>query len=480
MADGAAAGKADGAGAFRLTAINDEGDRVVAEPESMGRVRELHEQLSDVVVTLNSKVSRVLHKQEQEFLSAYRGHMYSVQRELQTWKDKADAARLRQERDQRMQRLTEECAWFRKEALRLNKFTTALKRDVTALRERLGAVEEDRQWLSRQLKAAKKDNKLLRAELELRMTEPSAASLPAPLDGADESGRGGGGDHRGFFAGGGAATLPPLGARERADQGPASRGPFITLGEDVDGGMAGSSGMLEQAGDFASPLGHARRPGGPGEGVAAGGSARGGQAGAPSAGTVARLEAQVARLTAQLSAERTKTRRQRVAAEAESSERRALQAVLAECVSEVRRQERKRRAAGGSGAGGAGAAASRRAGAARGAAASDLDGSDKRLVVQRLLSDDLVLEALHRTIFGSPREAEEVGDAGDGGDGGGHSDGPLRSPGGRGAARAGSRAESKADGGAVARGAASGRSGVVRTRVALGSAVGPFDGVPGT
>ncbi|KAA0176374.1 hypothetical protein FNF27_02070 [Cafeteria roenbergensis] len=376
MADGAAAGKADGAGAFRLTAINDEGDRVVAEPESMGRVRELHEQLSDVVVTLNSKVSRVLHKQEQEFLSAYRGHMYSVQRELQTWKDKADAARLRQERDQRMQRLTEECAWFRKEALRLNKFTTALKRDVTALRERLGAVEEDRQWLSRQLKAAKKDNKLLRAELELRMTEPSAASLPAPLDGADESGRGGGGDHRGFFAGGGAATLPPLGARERADQGPASRGPFITLGEDVDGGMAGSSGMLEQAGDFASPLGHARRPGGP--------------------------------------------------------------------------------------------------------AASDLDGSDKRLVVQRLLSDDLVLEALHRTIFGSPREAEEVGDAGDGGDGGGHSDGPLRSPGGRGAARAGSRAESKADGGAVARGAASGRSGVVRTRVALGSAVGPFDGVPGT
>lgn len=478
MADAAAAGKADGAGAFRLTAINDEGDRVVAEPESMGRVRELHDQLSDVVVTLNSKVSRVLHKQEQEFLAAYRGHMYSVQRELQTWKDKADAARLRQERDQRMQRLTEECAWFRKEALRLNKFTTALKRDVTALRERLGAVEEDRQWLSRQLKAAKKDNKLLRAELELRMTEPSMASLPAPFDAADDPGRGGGAGQRDFFGdgGGGGASLPPLGARDRAPTGPPVRGPFITLGEDAEGGFTASTGTLGQAG---SPPMLARRRGA-GEEHGAGGAVGGAPAGPPSAGTVARLEAQVARLTAQLNAERTRGRRQRVAAEAASGERRTLQAVLAECVSDVRKQERKRRAAGGAGSG-AGAAATRRAGAARGAAASDLDGSDKRLVVQRLLSDDLVLEALHRTIFGTPRDGGDDGEAepGEGGD-----QGALgASYGARGTARGTSRAESKAEGatgGAAARGPASARGGVVRTRVALGSSAGPFAGVPGT
>jgi len=75
--------------------------------------------------------------------------MYTVQRELQAWRDKADATRLKQERDARVERLTEECEWFRKEALRLNKFTHALKRDLQAVRGQLSAVEEDRSFLER-------------------------------------------------------------------------------------------------------------------------------------------------------------------------------------------------------------------------------------------------------------------------------------------------------------------------------------------
>jgi len=417
-ADAASAAAGDdaatGAGAFRLTAINDEGDRVVAEPESMSRVRELHDQLAGVVHMLNSKVSRVLHKQEQEFLSAYRGHMYSVQRELQTWKDKADAARLRQERDQRMQRLTEECAWFRKEALRLNKFNAALKRDTQLLRERLGAVEEDRQWLDRQLKAAKKDNKLLRAELEVRMTEPSEAAGVGPRSSL-------------FLTQTGAADV---------DEGGSVSAAAHPVSPEMSASLR-SSGVLPPLGMGAMAGRGAARAG-----EASGASGRGARLTGRAAAQVAKMEAQVARLTAQLQAERGRGRRSREAEAAAGRARRDLQRTLAECVDAVRSERRQRRAGG--------AAAARTAADVGG---SGLGGEDKRLVVRRLLEDDLVLEALHRTIFGhgeGEAGAEADAEAGAGDRGGG-------SP--------------------AAEGKTGGR-GVIRTRVAAGPGA-TWAGVPG-
>jgi len=53
------------------------------EVSGMSRVSDLHEQLTGVVGTLSDKVAEVLKKQEDEFLSAYRAHMYNVQKELQ-------------------------------------------------------------------------------------------------------------------------------------------------------------------------------------------------------------------------------------------------------------------------------------------------------------------------------------------------------------------------------------------------------------
>lgn len=54
------------------------------EPEGMTRVREEHSRLQGVVFSLNKRISQVLAKQEGDFLAAYRAHMYTVQKELQT------------------------------------------------------------------------------------------------------------------------------------------------------------------------------------------------------------------------------------------------------------------------------------------------------------------------------------------------------------------------------------------------------------
>ena len=56
----------------------------VLEPETMTRVRKEHSRLQEVVFSLNQKISQVLEKQEGDFLAAYRAHMFNVQKELQT------------------------------------------------------------------------------------------------------------------------------------------------------------------------------------------------------------------------------------------------------------------------------------------------------------------------------------------------------------------------------------------------------------
>eukprot|EP01138_Halocafeteria_seosinensis_P013378 gb/GECG01013664.1/.p1 GENE.gb/GECG01013664.1/~~gb/GECG01013664.1/.p1 ORF type:complete len:497 (+),score=88.10 gb/GECG01013664.1/:1-1491(+) len=155
-----------------LTGVKSEERNIeIPEPQSMHRVRKMQERVQGVVNTLNEKVSRVLQIQEKEFLEAYRGHMYTVQRELKMWQQKADEEAAKALRDAKVKRLEEECAWFRAESLRLDKYTNAMKKDLESMREKVNALEEDRSWLEKQLKNTTKDNKVLRSELENTVSE---------------------------------------------------------------------------------------------------------------------------------------------------------------------------------------------------------------------------------------------------------------------------------------------------------------------
>ncbi|EGZ10055.1 hypothetical protein PHYSODRAFT_522896 [Phytophthora sojae] len=108
---------------------------VIEEAPAMALVREKHAQLHDVVGSLSEKISAVLARQERDFLAAYRAHMYNVQKELHEMREK-------------------------------------IHRNETYMKENLEAIEEDRNWLEKQLKACKKQNKLLRAELDVRLAVP--------------------------------------------------------------------------------------------------------------------------------------------------------------------------------------------------------------------------------------------------------------------------------------------------------------------
>lgn len=98
-------------------------------------------------------------------MAAYRAHMYQVQKELQMLRAKANEAKLQLQKNEKIRSLEEERDWYRKEALRLDKFSAAMKTDLKYMKEKLDALEEDRNWLERQLKGCKKSNKVRQTAL---------------------------------------------------------------------------------------------------------------------------------------------------------------------------------------------------------------------------------------------------------------------------------------------------------------------------
>ncbi|ETK82809.1 hypothetical protein F441_12139 [Phytophthora nicotianae CJ01A1] len=145
---------------------------VIDEAPAMAIVRQKHAQLHDVVGSLSEKISSVLARQERDFLAAYRAHMYNVQKELHEMREKIHRNETVENKSEKIKKIEDERDWYRKEALRLDAFTTTMTKDLKYMKENLESIEEDRNWLEKQLKACKKQNKLLRAELDVRLAVP--------------------------------------------------------------------------------------------------------------------------------------------------------------------------------------------------------------------------------------------------------------------------------------------------------------------
>ena len=78
--------------------------------------------------------------------------------------------------NEQMKSLEEECEWYRRESLRLDSLLTESKKNERFMKEKMHMLEDDRNWMANQLKLAKKQNKLLRAEIELQLREGTDAN----------------------------------------------------------------------------------------------------------------------------------------------------------------------------------------------------------------------------------------------------------------------------------------------------------------
>ena len=152
-----------------------------ATPSSMIRVRGEYKKVQQVVEQLGSKVSQVLAKQEHDFLGAYRAHMYNVQKDLQSLRSELAAKESALANDERMKKMEEECDWYRKESLRLDALLEVAKKNERFLKDKMHMLEDDRNWLAKQLKSSKKQNKLVKAEMELQLREGTDVAASSPI-----------------------------------------------------------------------------------------------------------------------------------------------------------------------------------------------------------------------------------------------------------------------------------------------------------
>lgn len=142
----------------------------------------MYGELRQTVDSFQLSVSDRLKKAEGEFLRAYRAHMVEVHRELQELRDKVSETQKSVLKDDEIQKLETESAWYRDEAAQLMAHLASMQKDKVAMQERLEAVNADRRWLRAQVKIAMKEQKLRRALVPAMARCQSTTDLHAKVD----------------------------------------------------------------------------------------------------------------------------------------------------------------------------------------------------------------------------------------------------------------------------------------------------------
>jgi hypothetical protein len=130
------------------------------------RITEHHQELTNLALTLEQRMEKLLMEHEKDFFLAYKTHMYGVQRDIKTLRMKADTEDAKTREDTKIRALEGELDWFMTEALRLDELCKGYKKEVDKWKSKADALDEDRRFLEDQIKGAKRQNKILRAAAE--------------------------------------------------------------------------------------------------------------------------------------------------------------------------------------------------------------------------------------------------------------------------------------------------------------------------
>jgi len=233
------------------------------------RITEHHQELTNLALTLEQRMEKLLMEHEKDFFLAYKTHMYGVQRDIKTLRMKADHEDAKTREDTKIRALEGELDWFMTEALRLDELCKGYKKEVDKWKAKADALDEDRRFLEDQIKGAKRQNKILRAAAERARSSAYSALMvtkakteahdrtttPLALTGPEASRkRPASADRAGPAAGNGTAA-------RRAIEAQRSRTPETQLATLP---VSGSTGALPGAGTAeASPFGGSSSPSSP-------------------------------------------------------------------------------------------------------------------------------------------------------------------------------------------------------------------------
>lgn len=131
----------------------------------MALVRKNYTKLQNSISNLGSKLNTILQKQEEDFLLGYRTHMRNVQKDFDTLQSEIDEKEKAITDNLLVKQIEKERDWYKKEALHLDQVALKLKKRDKVLTEKVEELEQERTWLSNQLKLVmKQKNTLTRIE----------------------------------------------------------------------------------------------------------------------------------------------------------------------------------------------------------------------------------------------------------------------------------------------------------------------------
>jgi hypothetical protein len=149
----------------KLQRIMDPAARKSSYESSLKKIREMGDQLDNLIVFLDEKMDNVLEKREKEFLSAYQSHMIEVQKELLHLKRKANEKELKLQQDDKILSLEQELAWIREETMKAREEIDNQEVLIGDLKLENQELEDDAKFLKDQLKECKTNNMKLKVAL---------------------------------------------------------------------------------------------------------------------------------------------------------------------------------------------------------------------------------------------------------------------------------------------------------------------------
>ncbi|KAF4676896.1 hypothetical protein FOZ62_031183, partial [Perkinsus olseni] len=147
-------------------ALENKASVLASVPVAGPRVLDLFDQLNTLAATLPERVADLVQRHEHDFMLSYKSHMSTVQKSFRELKVKADKEGDKVRRDKRVQELEKELKWFMSEALRLDALCKDYRKEVGTWQARSEALSEDKRYLGDQMKASKRQAKVLKAVLK--------------------------------------------------------------------------------------------------------------------------------------------------------------------------------------------------------------------------------------------------------------------------------------------------------------------------
>mmetsp|Transcript_25521 Transcript_25521/g.44485 ORF Transcript_25521/g.44485 Transcript_25521/m.44485 type:complete len:301 (+) Transcript_25521:556-1458(+) len=121
------------------------------------KVQEYFAQIQDQIESFNVQVEGVLTAHEQDFMRAFKGHIYQVQKQMQQLKNYSTMEQERKKRDKELSELSAALEWYKNEAQRLDESLIVCKQDVAKWKAKAQTAETDIVHLQEQVKAVKRE-----------------------------------------------------------------------------------------------------------------------------------------------------------------------------------------------------------------------------------------------------------------------------------------------------------------------------------